>query len=206
MPEAIRALEELTCAAAARQARATAAFDASRRAAQAARGCPAARRAAAWPAQIAHARRGRPTVASSTSGLARILTTEMPHTMAAFRAGRITEWRATLLVRETACLSLTDRHHVDAVLARDPGSRRRWATGELVAAVRQLPPPLDPAVGGPARRRAEAERTVTLRPAPDAMTYLTALLPVAQGVAALAALTREADSRRAAGEAAARAR
>jgi hypothetical protein len=33
------------------------------------------------------------------------------------------------------------------------------------------------------------------------MTYLTALLPVAQGVAVLAALTREADSRRAAGDA-----
>jgi len=35
-------------------------------------------------------------------------------------------------------------------------------------------------------RRAEADRRVTLRPAPETMTLLTALLPVAQGVAASA--------------------
>jgi len=34
---------------------------------------------------------------------------------------------------------------------------------------------------------------VTIRPAPDTMTYLTALLPVAQGVSVYAALRREAD-------------
>ena len=50
------------------------------------------------------------------------------------------------------------------------------------------------------RRRAEGERRVTLRPAPDTMTYLTALLPVKDGVAALAALTRTADSARAVGD------
>jgi hypothetical protein len=43
--------------------------------------------------------------------------------------------------------------------------------------------------------KAEAERTVTIRPAPETMTYLTALLPVAQGVAVYAALRREADLR-----------
>ena len=36
---------------------------------------------------------------------------------------------------------------------------------------------------------AENERRVTIRPAPDTMCYLTALLPVAQGVATYAALT-----------------
>ena len=34
---------------------------------------------------------------------------------------------------------------------------------------------------------------MTLRPAPDTMTLLTGFLPVAQGVAAYAALTRDAD-------------
>ena len=42
-------------------------------------------------------------------------------------------------------------------------------------------------------RRAVADRRVTLRPAPDTMTLLTGFLPVAQGVAAYAALTRDAD-------------
>ncbi len=41
---------------------------------------------------------------------------------------------------------------------------------------------------------------MTLRPAPDTMTRLTALLPVTQGVAALAALTKAADSARADGD------
>ncbi|BBZ52550.1 hypothetical protein MHEI_42670 [Mycobacterium heidelbergense] len=43
--------------------------------------------------------------------------------------------------------------------------------------------------------KAENERTVTIRPAPDTMTYLTALLPVAQGVSVYAALRRQADTR-----------
>ncbi|NWL09693.1 HNH endonuclease, partial [Paenarthrobacter nitroguajacolicus] len=49
--------------------------------------------------------------------------------------------------------------------------------------------------------RAAAERMVSLRPAPDTMTYLTALLPVAQGVAVYAALCQAADSARSSGDA-----
>ncbi|MFM9274750.1 DUF222 domain-containing protein, partial [Pseudarthrobacter sp. NKDBFgelt] len=44
------------------------------------------------------------------------------------------------------------------------------------------------------------DRTVTLRPAPDTMARLTALLPVAQGVAVYAALTRHADTLRSSGD------
>ena len=42
--------------------------------------------------------------------------------------------------------------------------------------------------------QAESDRTVTIRPAPDTMTYVTALLPVAKGVGAYAALKRAADT------------
>lgn len=41
---------------------------------------------------------------------------------------------------------------------------------------------------------------MTVRPAPDTMTYLTGLLPVAQGVAVHAALGRDADALRARGD------
>jgi hypothetical protein len=41
---------------------------------------------------------------------------------------------------------------------------------------------------------------VSLRPAPDCMTYLTALLPAHQGVAMYTALTRHADTLHAAGD------
>ena len=49
-------------------------------------------------------------------------------------------------------------------------------------------------------RIAESQRRVTLRPAPDTMCHLTATLPVAEGVAALATLTRAADSAKADGD------
>ena len=48
--------------------------------------------------------------------------------------------------------------------------------------------------------RAEHERRVTLRPAPDCMSSLNAVLPVAQGVSVLAALRRQADSLRSQGD------
>src|SRR5207237_4888324 len=59
---------------------------------------------------------------------------------------------------------------------------------------------LDPESYVARRRRAEADRNVTLRPAPDAMTWLTALLPVKDGVATYAALTRAAASAGASGD------
>lgn len=81
-------------------------------------------------AEIALARRESPHRGQQHLGLARILTAEMPHTMAAFRAGRITEWRATLLVREAACLSLDDclpgSGRAGQLLQRPPrGTQRR---------------------------------------------------------------------------------
>ena len=58
----------------------------------------------------------------------------------------------------------------------------------------------NPASVAERRRRAESERRVTLRPAPDVMSHLSALLPVKQGVAVYAVLTREADRLRAEGD------
>jgi hypothetical protein len=53
---------------------------------------------------------------------------------------------------------------------------------------------LDPAGFVARRARAEAERRVWLRPAPDQMVHLISLLPVAQGVAAYGALIQHADT------------
>jgi hypothetical protein len=49
-------------------------------------------------------------------------------------------------------------------------------------------------------RHARADRRVSLRPAPDTMAWFSALLPVEDGVACLAALTRHTDTLRAAGD------
>ncbi len=103
--EQIRALEMIKAACAAAQARVTAAFAASQRAAQAAAGVKAAEVGRGIGAQVALARRDSPVKGGRHLGLAQALVGEMPHTLAALSAGLISEWRATILVRETACLS-----------------------------------------------------------------------------------------------------
>ena len=53
---------------------------------------------------------------------------------------------------------------------------------------------LDPQAVVDRAAKAESERTVTIRPAPDAMAYVSILLPVAKGVGVYAALKRAADT------------
>ena len=198
--DAIRALEELVCTATAAQAALAAELDRSQRAGQAKAGIPASRRGRGVAAQVALARRESPHRGQRHLSLARIVTTELPHTWAAWRAGRITEWKATLVARETACLSREDRAAVDASVAADTELLESLGVRELVAECQQAAYRLDAASFVTRRRQAEADRHVSLRPAPDCMTWLTALLPVKEGVAAYAALTRTAASARAAGD------
>lgn len=197
----IRALEDLKNTAAALQSRITVAFAESQEAAQAARrrtvddlGKPGPKSIAA---QVALARRESPHRGRRLVGLARGLT-QMPHTRAAFTAGVLTEHRASLLVTETNHLTAADREEVDEIVAGNLANLDGLGTRALVAKTRQAAYRLDPEAAVDRARRAESERCVTLRPAPDTMTYLTALLPVAQGVSAYAALVRAADQRRAA--------
>ncbi|MBB6626269.1 DUF222 domain-containing protein [Nocardioides sp. KIGAM211] len=196
----LRALEELACAARAAQAMVTVDFDESQRAAQAAAGVPQRRRGSDVAGQVALARRESPHRGRQHLGLAKALRDEMPDTMEAFRDGRITEHKATLLVRETACLSREDRRTVDARLAGNADALERMGDQELAGAAAKLAYQLDPEAIVERRRRAETDRRVTLRPAPDVMSQLSALLPMKQGVSVYAALTREADRLRAAGD------
>lgn len=193
----ITALESLKGAAAAAQARLTVAFDASQRSEQAAQGLPARKQGLGVASQVALARRDSPNKGARHLGLARALVNEMPHTLRALTAGRISEWRATILVRETAVLSAEHRTQVDAELAGrlgDLGDRG------VEREAKKLAYKLDPGSVARRARQAHNDRRVSIRPAPDTMSYVTGLLPVAQGVAVHAALTRHADSLRAAGD------
>ena len=183
----IRALEELACAARARQSRLAAALD---RASDGGRGVAE---------QVALARRESPHRGRQHLSLARIAG-ELPNASAAFRRGLVIEWRVTVLARETACLSREDRLAVDRAIAGDPEAFSAYSDRVVLAETRKLVARLDPASVAERRRRAESERRVTLQPAPDTMVYLTALLPVAHGVSAYAALTAEADRARATGD------
>jgi len=196
MIDQLRKLEELKSTAAALQARVAVAFDISQRSDQARTGVPAEELGTGVAAQIALARRESPARGSRLLGLAKALVTEMPHTLAGLEAGRLNEWRATLLVRETACLSPADRSAVDEELASDVGRFSGAGDRAVIAAARSAAYRRDPRSVAERASHAAAERHVSLRPAPDTMCYLTAFLPVAEGVAVHAALTRHADALR----------
>jgi hypothetical protein len=193
----IRLLEELKAAAAARQARTTAAFAASQRAAQAAAGMPADRIGQGIARQVGLARRLSPYHAARYVGWATILTSELPATFGALAAGQTTEWRAMLVARETAWLSREHRLAVDREVGQ---SLERFGDRRVETETRKAAYRLDPHGFVERIRAAAAGRWVGVRPAADGMCRLTATLPVAQGVGCYAALARHADTTTAAGD------
>ena len=198
--ERIRALEELKSAAAAGQARVGAEVDAETGAELAAGGVPVAEQSRGIGHQLALARRESPFRGNQLLGLAKAPAHEMRHTFTALAQGRLSEWRASILVRETACLTLQDRQAVDAELCRDPAVLDGVGSRGIADRARALAAKLDAASVVRRRAKAESERRVSVRPAPDTMAWLTMLAPVAGAVSVLATLQREADTARAAGD------
>ena len=190
----IAELERVKSAAAAGQARAAAALDERRRADEAAAGVPARQRGRGVASEVALARRDSPARGGRHLGLAKALVCEMPHTLAALECGALSEWRATLIVRESACLDVADRRVLDAELCADVSKLDGMGDARVAAAAKEIAYRLDAQAVVDRAAKAEADRTVTIRPAPDTMTYVSALLPVAQGVGVYAALKRAADT------------
>ncbi|NLF04630.1 MAG: HNH endonuclease, partial [Actinomycetales bacterium] len=150
--------------------------------------------------QVALARRESAHMGGVFVGIAEALVHEMPCTFEALKSGALNEYRARTLVRETACLTREDRAAVDSTVCGDPRGLAGVGNKRLAAIAKHEGYSLDPHA---IVRRAEldaAERRVTLRPAPGSMTYLTALVPMAQGVAVLANLQRAAEAARATGD------
>jgi Domain of unknown function (DUF222) len=192
--EEISRLERVKSAAAAGQARAAAALDELRRAGEAAAGVPRARQGRGVASEVALARRDSPARGGRHLGFAKALVHEMPHTLAALECGALSEWRATLIVRESACLDVEDRRLLDAELCSDLGKLDGMGDRRITASAKAIAYRLDPRAVVDRAAKAESDRTVTIRPAPDTMTYVTALLPVAKGVGVYAALKRAADT------------
>jgi hypothetical protein len=193
----LRLLEDLKAAASAAQAQEAVALAASQQAKQRAVGIPGERAERGIASQLGLAMRTSPWHAQRFLGWSRVLTTELPNTFAALQTGRVSERRAMIVARETIWLAREDRLAVDEQIAprlNELGDKK------LEAAVKTIAYRLDP-TGYVARSAAAAnERTVSLRPAPDAMARLTAFVPLAQGVACYAALTRTADTTTASGD------
>jgi hypothetical protein len=192
--ERIAWLERVKSAASAGQARAAAALDAKRRADEAAAGVPTAKLGRGVASEVALARRDSPVCGGRHLGLAKALVYEMPHTLAALECGALSEWRATLIVRESACLEVEDRRLLDAELCADVSKLDGMGDKRITAAAKEIAARLDAQAVVDRAAKAEADRTVTIRPAPDCMAYLTVLLPVRQGVGVYAALKRQADT------------
>jgi hypothetical protein len=190
--ERIDWLERVKSAAAAGQARAAAALDERRRADEAAAAVPRARRGRGVAGEVALARRDSPARGGRHLGLAKALVHEMPHMLALLECGALSEWRATLIVRESACLDVEHRRVLDAELCGDVSTVQGLGDARVAAAAKQIACRLDVQAVLDRAAKAEKDRTVSIRPAPDTMTYVTALLPVALGVGVYAALKRAA--------------
>lgn len=185
----LRSLEEIKGACAAAQARESAALDGLRRDREAAEGIPAARRGQGLGAEIALARRDSANQGGRHLGMARALCREMPHTLDALSTGTISEYQATVLVRETAWLPVEFRREVDVLMS---GRLGRVGTRRLAAEAKAHAQRLDQEEAVRHLERSVRERRVSVRPAPGGMAYLTALLPLPQAVAALGSLQRDA--------------
>uniref|UniRef100_UPI002157E63D HNH endonuclease n=1 Tax=Arthrobacter sp. GMC3 TaxID=2058894 RepID=UPI002157E63D len=118
----------------------------------------------------------------------------------ALTVGALTEYRAGIMARETVFLSLEDRGKVDKLICSDPQHAGGLGNRELGATARKAAYALEPEAFVKRLEKAESERYVSLRPAADGMTLLTALLPLRQGVRILATLTKVADSAKSSGD------
>ena len=98
-------------------------------AADAAAGLPARRRGKGLGTEIALARRDAPNCGGQHLGFANALVHEMPRTLAALERGELSEWRATLIVRESACLSADHRRQLDAELGEEADGSTVGGTG-----------------------------------------------------------------------------
>ena len=207
--ERLRMLEEVKAGAAAAQARVTVAFEASQLARQEAAGVRREQRGRGIADQVALARGCPASQGARHLGFAKAMA-EMPHTLALLTRGQVDEWTATVLVRETAILALEHRKVIDerlCAMSIDTATGQvspPWAVGQtprrVENAAKALAAELDPEAAVRRAAQAAGERRVTIRPAPDTMTYLTTLLPVTQGVAAWASLRTAARAEKAAGD------
>ncbi|TVY01543.1 DUF222 domain-containing protein [Mycolicibacterium porcinum] len=190
----IEELERAKSAAAAGQARCAALLDEKRRADEAATGIPRAKWGRGVASEIALARHDSPNRGSRHLGFAKALVYEMPHTLAALESGVLSEWRATLIVRESACLAVEDRRALDAEMCGDVTKLEGMGNKRIEAEAKKIAYRLDPQAIVDRAAKAAEDRTVTIRPAPDCMAWLGVLLPMQKGVGVYAALKRSADT------------
>lgn len=177
----VAGLERVKRAISAVQADATQAFAVQVRASDAERGVARARRGAGVGPQIAAARRSSPHLGGRHVGAADALTSDLPHTLAALRAGVLDELTAYGVVRETFHLDAPARAAVDERLLKEY-ARPGVSTSAVLGSARALATEIDPRAALARISAEEAQRYVSVRAASHAMAQVTAMVPLALGV------------------------
>jgi uncharacterized protein DUF222/HNH endonuclease len=195
--DCISALERLKNAASAAQARLTVSLLAEQSRQDGPRGVDPAATIRSVGAQVGLARSQSPHQGSRFVRAAQILSTDMPATMAVLSSGRIGEYRASLAVAGTSFLAPADRRLLDTELGP---LLEGLSDRETQVTAARIGYRLDPGAALAQHSAAEAARRVTLRPAPDTMAILSALLPARAGIAIYTILTAAAATARAAGD------
>ncbi|WP_082502173.1 HNH endonuclease [Williamsia sp. Leaf354] len=192
--ERISLLEAIKAGCAAAQAVETMRLEELRVESESAAGVPKARQGRGLAAEVALARKASGSAGGRYLGFARAVMREMPHTRAALAAGVLTEWRATILVRETAHLTPHDRGEIDRRLCADVSVLEGVGDRALDAEVKRIAYELDPQAVVDRHAQAAKDRRVSTRPAPDGMVRLSALLPLVSGISVYASLKKHADA------------
>ncbi|MCX6471322.1 MAG: DUF222 domain-containing protein [Corynebacteriales bacterium] len=190
----ISVLEAIKAGCAAAQAVETMRLEELRREAETAAGVPVARQGRGLAAEVALARKASGSAGGRHLGFARALMREMPHTRAALASGALTEWRATILVRETAHLTPHDRGEIDRRICADVSALEGIGDRALDAEVKRIAYELDPQAVVDRHAQAAKDRRVSTRPAPDGMVRLSALLPLVSGISVYASLKKHANA------------
>lgn len=193
----IRALEELTSAAAAAQAREAVAFHTHRQRVDAANDVPAREQGKYAGNEIALAKRVSPSMGRKFLSTSKAIVNELPRTYQALADGLISASKARIIADETAWLTPDERLFVDEALkdrVAEAGSRRlRTEARSLAANVSS----------DNAHERAEAAgaaRHVSVTGLNNGMAMLSATLPLQQAVAAYESLEAAAAARKINGE------
>lgn len=145
--------------------------------------------------QIALARKISPKVASDQLALHRVLVETLPCTLGALREGEISELASRRVAQAVLVLDDEDRAAVDQEIADELPTVTATRAGRIA---RARADEKDAQAAVKRHARAVNDRCVSIRPAPDAMVYVSALLPVHQGVSVFAALDQAASAQRSA--------
>jgi hypothetical protein len=130
--------------------------------------------------------------------MARALCLDLPETYLLLRAGKISEYVASLAVAETRHLDSKTRRDVDAKISAAGISQ--MGQRSAAACARKHAYEADRGSYVPRGRTERKNRRVSIRPAPDTMSLLTGYLPAEQGIACLKSLQDHTDAVKAAGD------